>query len=130
MAVFSELDAGEQLNETILKNLTVGDIVKTKSSYNKLFANKFIPTNSLSECMIDRMIYLSFKARFVSEPDLAKGESKANDGLKEWLRKDGRSQFLTWIIKGAIKWYEGMGVLQKNHICTNLTYILNSSAIC
>ena len=116
MAVFSEMEAEDELNEADIRRITGGDTINARQLYheNEEFVTQdklFIQTNHLPkyqliESNLDRVIYLPFEARFVANPDSVKGESKIDPGLKDWLASEGKSLLLTWVIKGAVRWYK------------------------
>jgi len=115
MAVFSESEEGEELNEGKLKELTGGDTINARAlfknnesfiSQNKLFLQtNHRPHFSHTQSMIDRIRYIPFNARFVKDPVPSTNERKADEKVKTWLRGEGLNSVFTWLVNGATDWY-------------------------
>ena len=122
MGVCSEIDEGDQLNETVIKNVSgqdemaVRDVFKSEETFvsqDKLFLQtNDKPVFTLNDSMMDRIRYIPFLARFSEHPV---GDEKLKDPVMgDWLRGEGLDDVFTFIVKGAIEWYtNGFGVLPK-----------------
>lgn len=119
LAPLSETSEGDELNETLLKNITGGDDISYRPLYgkNKSFkseAKLCMLTNNkpffkLSQSMIDRLRFIEFKSRFVSfqeEGPLIQNEYRQDTELVQKLKTDYKHVVLYWMVKGSQKFFE------------------------
>jgi phage/plasmid-associated DNA primase len=98
LALLSETNEGDTLNEVLIKNITGYDNISYRPLYGKqkqlkaeaklcmLTNNK--PYFKLSTSMIDRLRFIDFKSRFLNDHELAKEKAYNDDGtLKEFFYK-------------------------------------------
>jgi len=124
LALLSETNEGDQLNEVLIKNITGYDPISYRPLYGKnknfrseaklcmLTNNK--PYFKLSTSMIDRIRFLDFKSRFGFEDPVLNenGEKvdktyyKANPNLVIELKTIYKEYVLAWIVKGSKKFFE------------------------
>lgn len=124
LALLSETNEGDVLNEVLIKNITGYDPISYRPLYGKnknfrseaklcmLTNNK--PYFKLSTSMIDRIRFLDFKSRFgYEDPKLNEnGEKvdksyyKANPQLVTELKTIYKEYVLAWMVKGSKKFFE------------------------
>ena len=107
IGILSEVDEEDELNESLLKNISGGD----KIAYRTLFKNEYkefiseakciILTNhkpkcSASQSMLDRIRYIDFNARFTNNPK--DGEIKRDPELVLKLKSELLSSVLRWCL--------------------------------
>jgi P4 family phage/plasmid primase-like protien len=114
--VGSELPANRAWNESLIKDVTGGDVVKARKMYKDGFdftpqctlfmvGNSQPSLNQVDEAMRRRMVLVPF------ENTLTKDE--INPRLQSELQKGEGGQILQWMIDGAVRWYkEGLKVPQ------------------
>lgn len=124
LAILSETDEGETLNQDLIKNITGGDPISYRAlrENNKSFVSEAklcMLTNNkpyfqLSTSMVDRIRFLDFKSRFeFGEPErdaegnkINKNQYKANPDLVSQLKTTYKAYVLKFIINGAVKFFE------------------------
>lgn len=128
LALLSETDEGDKLNESLIKNITGFDNISYRPLYGKqkqmkveaklcmLTNNK--PYFKLSTSMVDRLRFIDFKSRFLNETELKKENAINEDGtLKENFYKAEpekvtelktlyKQYVLLWMVLGAKKFYK------------------------
>jgi putative DNA primase/helicase len=113
LAIISETEQDEKLNESLLKNLT-GDDEITARGLNKdpiKFKPKLSPViltnnkpqfDSKSDAMLRRIKFIPFKAKFKETPT-KEGEQKMNKYLVKQLEQKYLNQILKFMVLGAIE---------------------------
>lgn len=122
VAVLSETERDEQLNEGLIKALTGNDEIPCRELYGKQFS--FIPqakyimlTNNKpifdvnSTAMIDRIRYIPFKARFVDDQP-KEGEFLKDTEFIDKLLSEYLNEVFIWLCIGANKYYQLNGILK------------------
>lgn len=115
VAVFSETEKGEKLNEANIKQMTGKDTMTARGLYKdpinfKPVAKPIMMTNHKpifnvdDTAILDRIKYIPFNARFVDDPK--KGQFKKDVDFIESLSKKYLDEVFTWIARGAKMWYE------------------------
>jgi P4 family phage/plasmid primase-like protien len=119
LALLSETDEGEKLNETLIKNISGYDCISYRPLYGKpknfkseaklcmLTNNK--PYFKLSQSMVDRLRFIEFKSRFVqcSEGvELPQGQYKQDSELVNELKTTYRQYVLYWCALGAQQFFK------------------------
>lgn len=115
LAVYSESDKKETLNESLLKSLTGGDSISIRAIYGKQFsfrppAKYIMLTNhkpkfdTISQSILDRIIYIPFSARFSYNP--IKCEIQADDKFIEKLTNEYLDEVFTFLCIGAHYYYK------------------------
>ena len=145
LAPLSETSEGDELNETLLKNITGGDDISYRPLYgkNKSFKSEaklcmltnHKPFFKLSQSMIDRLRFIEFKSRFVipkAGEKLPANHYIQNTQLVEDLKTVYRSAVLKWMVEGSKRFYEDKHMnipdnkeLQKE----NLSYINSMDSV-
>lgn len=115
LAIFSETEDTDELNESTIKQLTGGDMISARQLYGKQFqfkpVSKYIvltnhkPKFKLTQAMIDRVRLIPFLARFSNEKILKENETKSDFEFIEKLKTIYLSEIFTWLCLGAIKYY-------------------------
>lgn len=144
LAILSETEEGEKLNEELIKNITGGDSISYRAlrENNKSFVSEAklcMLTNNkpyfqLSQSMVDRIRFLDFKSRFISEEPkvdengnkINKNEYRANPDLVQELKTTYKAYVLKFIINGAIRFFSDGNMNVPNDeelIKENMSYI-------
>jgi len=115
IALFSESEENDRLNEGQIKALTGSDEISTRRIYGSTFTFKavakyFIITNhkpifNLSQAMIDRVKYIPFNARFINNPT-KNNEFKKDDTFIDKLKSIYLSEIFTFLVDGAFEYYK------------------------
>jgi len=145
VAVLSETEEKDKLNEEMIKKITGGDAISYRALYGKqkqfmaecklvmLTNNK--PYFKLSTSMCDRIRFLHFKSRFIdTEPKLNergekinKNEYKADPNLiNRFKSNEYKYYLLLWMIEGSKSFYKDghMNIPDDEEIkLDNLSYI-------
>jgi putative DNA primase/helicase len=115
IAVFSESEENDTLNEAQLKMITSGDQISARRIYGSEFSFKPVaklymltnhkPTFKMNDAMLRRLVYLPFNAKFCDNP------TKPNEFLKdpkliENLRTKYKNEVFSWIIDGAYLYFQ------------------------
>lgn len=127
LALLSETEDGDKLNESLIKNITGYDSISYRPLYGKqkqlkaeaklcmLTNNK--PHFDLSVSMIDRLRFIDFKSRFLNDVELTKEKAYDDDNkLKEFyykadpelvkeLKTNLKEYVLLWMVIGAKKFF-------------------------
>jgi P4 family phage/plasmid primase-like protien len=114
IGMFSETEAGDMLNEALLKKWCGNDSIAARGLYGKQFSFKpqtklVMQTNhkpdfNTDKSMTDRLKIVKFGARFrpiVSSPD----ETLSDPAFITALYTEHTDQFFRWVLKGSIEWY-------------------------
>jgi P4 family phage/plasmid primase-like protien len=119
LAPLSETAEGDELNETLLKNITGGDDISYRPLYGKnknfkseaklcmLTNNK--PFFKLSQSMVDRLRFIEFKSRFIipyGEGPLNYNEYIQDTELVQLLKTDYKRFVLAWMVMGSRQFFE------------------------
>ena len=115
IAVLSETEEGEKLNESLIKALTGNDSISARELYGKQFSfkprAKYImltnhkPTFNINDqALLDRIRYIPFNARFTSKPK--DGEFLKDGRFIDKLMNDYISEVFTWLCIGANNYYK------------------------
>jgi P4 family phage/plasmid primase-like protien len=115
LALYSESEKKDKLNESLLKALTGDDPISARALYGKQFT--FKPTSKYimltnhkpeidtqDQAGVDRFKLVPFEARFVDEPK--NNEIKRNLKFIEDLRTKYLSEVFTWLCFGAYRYYQ------------------------
>jgi P4 family phage/plasmid primase-like protien len=144
LAILSETDDNEHLNESLIKNITGYDKISYRGLYKKqkdfrteaklcmLTNNK--PYFSLSQSMVDRIRFINFKSRFGDDDikfdslgnKINKNYYKADPNLVLQLKTVYIKYVLAWIIEGAKQFFndEHMNIPDDPELITeNMSYI-------
>lgn len=115
IALFSESEENDRLNEGQIKALTGSDEISTRRIYGSTFTFKavakyFLITNhkpifNLSQAMIDRIKYIPFNARFINEPKKP-NEFKRDNIFIDQLKTVYLSEVFTFLVNGAFEFYK------------------------
>jgi putative DNA primase/helicase len=115
IAVFSETEEDDTLNEGQLKMITSGDEISARRIYGTEFKFKPVvklymltnhkPTFKMNDSMLRRLVYIPFNAKFCDNP------TKPNEFLKdpkliENLRTKYKNEIFSWIIDGAYLYFQ------------------------
>ena len=127
LALLSETEDGDKLNESLIKNITGYDSISYRPLYGKqkqlkaeaklcmLTNNK--PHFNLSVSMIDRLRFIDFKSRFLNDAELTKEKAydednklkefyyKADPELVKELKTNLKEYVLLWMVIGAKKFF-------------------------
>ncbi len=115
LAILSETDKNEKLNQKMIKKLTGNDKISARALYGKqvefkpvcktiMLTNNRPIFNSDDTAMVDRLKYNPFNQRFVCNP--IKGELKKDPEFIEKLKTEYLNEVFTWLCIGAKKWYD------------------------
>jgi putative DNA primase/helicase len=121
LAVLSETQEGEKLNEALIKALTGNDQISCRELYGKQFSFKpnakyIILTNNKPtfnvNCVatVDRIKYIPFNARFTDNPK--DGESLRDTKFIERLKTEYIDEVFAWLCLGANAYYRSNGNIQ------------------
>lgn len=113
IGILSEITEEDELNETLLKKISGGDVITYRTLYQKEMkdfvseAKCIILTNHKPKCtasqsMLDRIRYVDFNARFTSNP--VGSEIKRNPELITKLKKELLPDVLRWCLEGTQKY--------------------------
>ena len=117
MAILTETNDKEALNESFIKNLTGGDPMTARGLYKDpitfqpqskiiICTNNKPNFNANDEANVDRLKFLPFKARFVNNPKPNSNERQVILGIDKILIKDNLDEFFTWCLNGAVEYYK------------------------
>lgn len=116
MAVFSESEVGDKINESQIKTFTGGDRIKCRPLYKNEIEymphfKPFLLTNNKPLCTTDaalwrRLVMILFNCRFVETPLLA-NERLKDENFKDKVFNDSNSMnaFFNWLVIGAKRMY-------------------------
>lgn len=141
LAILSETDDDDHLNENLIKNITGYDKISYRPLYGKqkdfrseaklcmLTNNK--PYFNLSQSMVDRIRFINFKSRFVNEVEYNSLTNKTNyykadPTMVNNLKTIYIKYVLAWIIEGAKEFFkdEHMNIPNDAELLTeNMSYI-------
>jgi putative DNA primase/helicase len=145
LAILSETDEGDKLNEGLIKNVSGYDPIdyrplygknknfKTEAKFCMLTNNK--PYFKLAQSMIDRIRFMNFMSRFLTEDEynnktknntIQSNEYKRDCELVNDLKTIYRDYVLFWLVLGSKKFFEDkhMNIPNDNKLQTeNLSYI-------
>lgn len=117
LVVVGETDEGEQLNEALIKKITGQDRINVERKGDKqkeicpnskllCLTNRKLHFDSSQQSLIDRFIYVPFKARFVDNPNPKNNEFQKDRHLEGKLSGEYFYQFMIWLSHGAHKYYK------------------------
>jgi len=117
MAILTETNDKEALNESFIKNITGGDPYTARGLYKDpitfnpqckiiICTNNKPNFNANDEANVDRLKFLPFKARFVDNPKQNSHERQVILGIDKILIKDHIDEFFTWCLEGAVDYFE------------------------
>jgi len=123
LAQLSETDEGDELNETLIKNISGYDMISYRPLYCEpknfrseaklcmLTNNK--PVFKFSQSMIDRIRFISFNSQFITEQEknqqkgiLKNNQYLINQALVQELKTTLKDYVLFWIVQGSKKFFE------------------------
>ncbi len=115
IAVYSESEKEEKLNESLIKTLTGGDMISARGLYQKQIkfkpiAKYFLLTNhkpifNISDvAILDRITYFAFSSRFTDVPK--NGEFKKDILFINKLMNEHLDEVFIWLCIGAYKYYQ------------------------
>jgi putative DNA primase/helicase len=109
----TESREGQRINEGLVKQLTGGDSITTRTLFSDVVT--FRPTHKVmlltnhkphisaeSQSIWDRVLLIPFVNRFVDDPK-AKGEFKRDPRLLETLQAEAAG-ILAWLVRGCLEW--------------------------
>lgn len=117
LVVVGETDEGEQLNEALIKKITGQDRINVERKGDKqkeicpnskilCLTNRKLHFDAAQQSLIDRFIYVPFKARFVDNPNPKNNEFQKDRHLESKLSGEYFYQFMIWLSHGAHKYYK------------------------
>ena len=140
LAIISETDQDEKLNETLLKNVSGGDHI-TARGLNKnpiTFKPKLSPViltnnkpifDTKSDAMIRRIKFIPFKAKFKEIPT-KEGEQKMNKYLVKQLEEKYLNQILKFMVLGAIEFIKNPDIIAPKELEDDMNkYILEINPV-
>ena len=115
LAIYSESEKQEKLNEALIKKLTGNDEISARALYGKQFSFKpnskyIMMTNHKpefdinDEALISRLKYIPFLAKFKDFPK--DGEFKKDSDFVENLKTNHLDEVFSWLCIGANKYYQ------------------------
>lgn len=123
LAILSETDEGDKLNESLIKNISGYDSISYRPLYGKpknfrseaklcmLTNNK--PYFKLSTSMVDRIRFINFGSRFLNQSEIDKQGGKLNENeykvdceLVKDIKTHYKEYVLLWLAIGAKKFIE------------------------
>jgi P4 family phage/plasmid primase-like protien len=115
LAVLSETEEGEKLNESLIKALTGNDSISARELYGKQFSFKPVakyvmltnhkPTFNINDqALLDRIRYIPFNARFTSKPK--KGEFLKDCRFIDNLMNKYLDEVFSWLCIGSNNYYK------------------------
>lgn len=126
LAVYSESERDEVLNEGMIKSLTGNDKMTARNLYQSKEVD-FIPnikpvmiTNhkpiltTEDIAIVDRLKYIPFLARFTDNPK--DDEFKKDVDFVKKLKTKHLSEVFTWMVKGAYEWYQDKKLVEPDTI--------------
>jgi len=113
IGILSEITEEDELNETLLKKISGGDVITYRTLYQKemkdfvseakcIILTNHKPRCSASQSMLDRIRYIDFNARFTSNPTGT--EIKRNPELVVKLKNELLPNVLRWCLEGTKKY--------------------------
>lgn len=117
MAILTETNDKEALNEGLIKNITGGDPMTARGLYKDpitfqpqckiiICTNNKPNFNANDEANVDRLKFLPFKARFVDNPKKNSNERQVILDIDKILIKDNLNEFFSWCIEGAFNYFK------------------------
>ena len=130
VSILSEIDDNDELNETLLKNVSGGDEISYRTLFKdqKTFVSEskcIILTNTKPKCsatqsMIDRTRYVEFNARFTDNP--IDGEFKKDPSIIKKLKSELLEYVLLWCIEGTKEYLKDGLLIPKELQNENATF--------
>lgn len=116
LVMFSETAADDELNDELLKMASGDDLIKVNPKYRAeyefrpyaklLIASNHKPRINVSDdAMVRRIKFVPFLTKFVDKPS-AEHERIKNRQLVRLMETELLDAFFTWVLDGAISWYE------------------------
>jgi len=116
LATFSETNAKDCLNESLIKMVTGNDSITARGLYKDpvtftpicklvLCTNHKPDFNGNDKANIDRVRFMPFSARFVDNPT-KKNEYKRVPDIDKIIIEHHLSEFFSWCVDGAIEYYK------------------------
>lgn len=116
LVIFSETAVDGELNDEVLKIASGDDFIKVNPKYQAeyefrpyakvLIASNHKPKIDVSDtAMVHRVKFIPFLTRFVDNPH-APHERTKNRKLAKRIEGELLNAFFTWVLDGAISWYE------------------------
>lgn len=129
LAILSETDDGDKLNETLIKQISGGDKIAYRQLFGKekefrseaklcMLTNNKPYFNFNESSMVDRLRFIDFKSRFLNKMELKRENAynednslkkfyyEADPKLVKELKTTLREYCLLWMIQGAKKFFE------------------------
>lgn len=116
LATFSETDADDKLNESLIKMITGGDPITARGLFKDpvtfkptskviLCTNNKPEFNGNDKATVDRVRFIPFSARFVDNPS-KKNEYKRIEAMDKIIESKYMDEFFSWCVDGAIEYYK------------------------
>ena len=117
VASLSETESGNELNVALLKEVSSETgVLSVRECHGKQEeivpqAKVVVATNHIlhfdpnDQGMVDRLVVIPFKARFVNEPASSKGEYQRDPNFISQLQTTFLNEVFTWMVNGARKFY-------------------------
>lgn len=116
LVMFSETAVEDELNDELLKMASGDDLIRVNPKYQAeyefksyaklLLASNHKPRINVSdEAMVHRIKFCPFLTKFVDRPTLPHERAK-NGQLVRRIETELLDAFFTWVLDGAISWYE------------------------
>lgn len=115
MATFSETNANDELNESIIKMISGNDQITARGLYKDpmtfipmcklILCTNFKPDfNANDKANVDRVRLVPLNARFVENPS-KQNEYKRINGIDKLIETKYLNEFFSWCVDGAIEYY-------------------------
>jgi putative DNA primase/helicase len=116
MATFSETNANDELNESIIKMISGNDPITARGLYKDpmtfvpmcklILCTNFKPDfNANDKANVDRVRLIPLNARFVENPTKA-NEYRRINGIDKLIESKYLNEFFSWCVDGAIEYYK------------------------
>lgn len=116
MATYSETNANDELNESIIKMISGNDSITARGLYREpmtfiplcklILCTNFKPDfNANDKANVDRVRLVPLNARFVDKPSKTNEYLKIN-GLDKIIEQKYLNEFFSWCVDGAIEYYK------------------------
>jgi len=116
MATYSETNANDELNESIMKMLSGNDAITARGLYKDpmtfipickiILCTNFKPDfNANDKANVDRVRLVPLNARFVEKPSKTNEYQRIN-GIDKLIESKYLNEFFSWCVDGAIEYYK------------------------
>lgn len=116
MATFSETNANDELNESIIKMISGNDLITARGLFKDpmtfiplcklILCTNFKPDfNANDKANVDRVRLVPLNARFVENP-VNPNEYKRINGIDKIIETKYLNEFFSWCVDGALEYYK------------------------